>query len=95
MNYSELLIWLVVLIEMVLCITLLVVLCRVMRGIHIDINVHHPEAKKPDAEHSPNLDVVQQKLDELEKDRRKGEQQLTDLIGTINDYMTGGNENGQ
>lgn len=95
MNYSELLIWLVVLIEMVLCIVLLVVLCRVIHGIHIDINVHHPEAKKPDAEQPPNLDLVQQKLDELEKDRRKGEQQLTDLIGTINNYMTGGNDNGQ
>ncbi|NCC94819.1 MAG: hypothetical protein EOM10_16400, partial [Opitutae bacterium] len=38
----------------------------------------------------PDVDVVQKKLDELEAERRKNDEQLVDLVGTINQIMTGG-----
>lgn len=96
MNFADILIWLVVLVDLSLCITILLILCRVLRGISIIVNVQNPPpVVQPAAPAAPGIDDIQKKLDELEQERRKGEQQLTDLVGSINQFMTGGNDNVQ
>lgn len=94
MNFADILIWLVVLVELSLCITILLILVRVVRGVNITVNVQNPPVVQPAAPTPAlSIDDIQKKLDELEQERRKGEQQLTDLVGSINQFMTGGNDN--
>lgn len=95
MNFADILIWLVVLVELVLCIAVMIILLKVMRGVTITVNVHQNGTDPAPATTPtlpPDIDDLQKKLDELEQDRRKGEQQLIDLVGSINQFMTGGNE---
>ena len=96
MNFGDALIWLVVLVELALCITILLVICRVLRGVNITVNVRQDTTPAPEAPQQipPNIDHIQEQLDKLEQERREGEQQLNDLIGSINQFMTGGNDNG-
>jgi hypothetical protein len=96
MNFGDALIWLVVLVELALCITILLVICRVLRGVNITVNVRQENAPAPEAQQQTplNIDRIQEQLDKLEQERREGEQQLNDLIGSINQFMTGGNDNG-
>ena len=96
MNFGDTLIWLVVLVELALCITFLLVICRVLRGVSITVNVRQDTAPAPELPQQTPLDIdhIQEQLDKLEQERREGEQQLNDLIGSINQFMTGGNDNG-
>lgn len=97
MNFGDALIWLVVLVELALCITILLVICRVLRGVNIIVNIRqdNPPAPSVKLEDLPNIDHIQEKLDKLEQERRAGEDQLNDLIGSINQFMTGGNDDGK
>ncbi len=81
---------LVILIELVLCIALIMVMLRVMKGIAVNVTVAQAATVPPEA---PDIAAVQAALDDLEKERRKNEEQLGDLVGAINDLMTGGNPN--
>lgn len=96
MNFGDALIWLVVLVELAICIIILLVICRVLRGVSITVNVRQDNAPAPEPPQQTPLDIdrIQEQLDKLEQDRREGEQQLNDLIGSINQFMTGGNDNG-
>ena len=96
MNFGDALIWLVVLVELAICIIILLVICRVLRNINITVNVHQDPTPAPASPQQTSLDIdqIQEKLDKLEQERREGEQQLNDLIGSINQFMTGGNDNG-
>ena len=96
MNFGDALIWLVVLVELAICIIILLVICRVLRNINITVNVRQENTPAPESpQQTPqDIDQIQEKLDKLEQERREGEQQLNDLIGSINQFMTGGNDNG-
>ena len=82
--------------------TVIALLClmKIRKGVSITVNVQTTSHNEPPAGAAPTLSKadlsdLQQSLDKNEEERRKTAQSLDDLIGQINNIMTGGNDNGQ
>lgn len=76
--------------------TILLCLIKVRRGINITVNIHpQKETESAALPDKADLEKLQQTLDKNEEARQDTAASLDNLIGQLNEIMTGGTEDGR
>lgn len=76
--------------------TILLCLIKVRRGIDITVNIHpQKETESAALPDKADLEKLQQTLDKNEEARQDTAASLDNLIGQLNEIMTGGTEDGR
>lgn len=72
-------------------VVLILLILRLHQGIAVNVTLQQP--KDPTApQNTPNLQEIQESLDEVEKNHRENNRSLDEMVKQINEIMTGGTE---